>query len=631
MLVLPRYLAAALVVTLVRPVNAQPEHWALTLGRRVAQVQQSVGVLDRVVLVPDAVTYVDELARWSPRARWPVLFEDDHFAPMFIRRFQPARIVRRAAVEDRPVSKAALESVVVAAWGGDPDGESASEVFGRRGHTPPGVVITSTDDPAWTAGVALAAGRGQPLAWLDESFGHPNQALGADRFADLRSAVDRLVAASGYAYAGLGDAIETITLCRAVSGRVQVGRDAGRPEIRAVTDLLGRGPSGRRYAFTGWIFGDEVRCAYTAMCSLFGQRSRVMLYDTYSEPEVIRVYGMSQASTLLAARGFEVTTHVVPDTTLKRWLNGLAKGLATDVLVMNSSGNAGNFALSDQRGYCGDVPMLNVPLALHFTHSFSLRSPQNPGTIGGQWLSHGVYAYIGSVDEPKLSGFIPPKFFIDRCASLVPFLIAGRKWDDSPAWKINTLGDPLMICRPPMLGPWARIPPPDDTDGLNLRDHVKTLMREAAEDGTAQALAETVTTLDLLGEDSVAIRMWQLAVQRGLPGAAAPGAMGPLFRVGLTDELCRAAQALPDPDEFDVDMLWHHMTPRLRWADERTLMLLEVTIRSCQSHADLERLAPHLTATFGAARTHAAIERELRRTTNARRRRDLEKLLGETE
>ncbi len=617
-----------MVVALAQPVDAPPQHWAITLGRRVAQVQQSVEVLDRVVLVPDAATYVDELARWSPRGRWPVLFEDDHFAPMFIRRFQPARIVRRAAVEGRPVSRAALESIVVAAWGGDPDGESASEVFGRRGHTPPGVVITSTNDPAWTAGVALAAARGQPLAWLDEPFGHPNQTLEADRFADLQRAVQRRVAESGYPYAGLGDAIETITLCRAVSGRVQVGRGPGPSEIRAVTDLLGRGPSGRRYAFTGWIFGDEVRSAYTAMCSLFGQRNRFLLYDTYAEPQIIRVYGMSEASGLLAARGFEVTTHEVPDTTLQRWLSGLVKGFTADVLVMNSSGNAGNFALADQRGYCGDVPTLNVPLALHFTHSFSLRSPENRGTIGGQWLRHGVYAYIGSVDEPTLSGFIPPKFFIDRCASLVPFLIAGRKWDDSPAWKINTLGDPLMICRPPMLGPLRRVPAPDDTGGLELREHVKTLMRKAAEEGTAQAIAETVTTLDLIGQDSVAIRMWQLAVQQGVPGAAAPGAMGPLFRAGLTDELVRAAEALPDRDEFDVDMLWHHLTPRLRVADERALRLLEATIRSCQSHADLERLAPHLTATFGAARTRAAIGRELDRTTNARRRRDLQKLLG---
>ena len=167
---------------------------------------------------------------------------------------------------------------------------------------------------------------------------------------------------------------------------------------------------------------------------------------------------------------------------------------------------------------------LNVPLALHFTHSHSLKAPGNSNTIGGQWLDHGVYAYVGSVDEPRLPGFVPPKVFADRWRNLVPFLIAGRKWDNSPAWKINTLGDPLMICRPPSLEANARRPAPDvaDDDDVDLGEHVKTLMRRAAEDETGDAIAEALATLDLLGKDSVAIRMWQLAGQRGLANAAAP-------------------------------------------------------------------------------------------------------------
>ena len=626
-------LAAGTVATVAQGPPEKP-HWAIALGRRVEQVQRAFGLLDRVVLVPDPATYVNELARWSPAARWPVLIEDDHFAPMFIRRFKPAQVIRRMSVADDAthvthVTRDALIAVVIRSWGGDPAVDSIPAVFERHRYTPPGVVIASTGDAAWTAGVALAAGRGQPIVWLDGRFGRPNQLLHADAFAPLKEAVDTLVAGAGYPHAAIGDAIETITLCRDIGGRVDIAPNAGAAEIRAVTDLLGRSGGGRRYAYAGWIFGDAIRCAYTAMCSLFLDRSDVWLYNTYQDPQVVRAYGMTEAAEMLAERGFDVTTWDVPDTTLDGWLNGLPRGLTTDVLVMNSGGNADYFVLSDKRAYCGDVPVLNVPLALHFTHSHSLKAPGNSNTIGGQWLDHGVYAYIGSVDEPRLPGFVPPKVFADRCRNLVPFLIAGRKWDDSPAWKINTLGDPLMICRPPALGAIARLPPPDvaDDDAVDLGQHVKTLMRRAAEDETGDAFAEAVATLDLLGKDSVAIRLWQLAAQRGLAQAAAPASLGPLFRAGLANEFLRAADTMPTRDDIDTDMLWHLLTPRLRGADERMLLLLETSIRRCQPHADLERLAPHLTAVFGADHTRAAVQRELNRTTNPRHRRELQKLL----
>jgi hypothetical protein len=609
-------------------------HWAITLGMRVEQVQRAIPTLDRVVLVPDAATYIDELARWSPAARWPVLIEDEHFASMFIRRFNPAQVVRRTAVDigtrNARVTRDALEAVVVRSWGGDPAVDSIPEVLERHRYTPPGVVIASTNDAAWTAAVALAAGRGQPIAWLDGQYGRPNQLLEADGFASLQNAVDTLVAGAGYPYAAIGDAIETITVCRDIGGRVNISPKADAAEIRAVTDLLGRTAGGRRYAYTGWIFGDRVRCAYTAMCSLFLDRSVFRLYNTYDEPQVVRVYGMTEAAGLLSDRGFDVTTWDVPDTTLQGWLNLLPRGFTTDVLVMNSGGNSDYFVLSDKRAHCGDVPVLNVPLALHFTHSFSLKAPENLNTIGGQWLAHGVYAYIGSVDEPRLPGFVPPKVFADRCRNLVPFLIAGRKWDDSPAWKINTLGDPLMICRPPSLGVIARLPAPLVTadDALELGEHVKTLMRLAAEDETGDAIAKAVATLDLLGKDSVAIKMWQVAAQRDLAPSAAPASLGPLFRAGLTSEFVRAADTMPTRDDIDTDMIWHLLTPRLRGADEQMLVLLETSIRPCQSATDLERLAPHLTAVFGADHARAAVLRELNRTTNQRRRRELQKLLN---
>ncbi len=626
----PKTLAVVILIVAAPATGQDDVHWAIALGGRVEMVHRAFPVVDQVVLVPDAATYLDELSRWSPRGRWPVLLEDDHFAPMFIRRFEPAQVIRRSpagGVADRR----RLESVVLTTWGGDPRTDTPAEVFARANHVPPGVVITSLQDPAWTAAVALAAGHGQPLAWLDEPFGGPNQLLEPGGLRRLRAAVDRLVVEAGDPHAGVGDAIDTITLCRDVAGRADIASGADSEEIRAVTDLLGRGPAGQRYAFTGWIFGGEIRCAYAAMSALFLDRSRFWLYDTYADPAVVGAYGMEEAARLLDARAFEVSTFDGDQTTVQSWLgNVLPGGVSTDVLVMNSGGESTAFALRDDRVYCGDVPVLNRPLALHFTHSFSLKAPAAAGTIGGQWLAHGVYAYLGSVDEPRLAGFIPPKFFVDRCVNLVPFLVAGRKWDDSPPWKIQTIGDPLMICRSPLLPRPPRLapPPPGDADRIDVNEHAKTLMRQAATDKTGVAMSQAMATLDLLGADDVAIRLWQLAAQDGLAEAAAAGAMGPLFRARLTEEFCRAWAALPAPDPVDRDMLWHLMGPRLRFADDDVLIMVQSSIRRCQVDADVARLAPHLTAAFGAAHTRSLIQRELDRIQNPRRRRNLQKLLA---
>src|SRR5215510_11407694 len=77
---------------------APPMHWAIALGTRALVTERTAVCVDRVVLVPDAATYLHEISLWSPQRRWPVLFEDRVLAPMFIRRFKPAQVVRRDAI-----------------------------------------------------------------------------------------------------------------------------------------------------------------------------------------------------------------------------------------------------------------------------------------------------------------------------------------------------------------------------------------------------------------------------------------------------------------------------------------------------------------------------------------------------
>ncbi|MCH8314719.1 MAG: hypothetical protein IIA64_01990 [Planctomycetes bacterium] len=611
-------------------------HWAVKLGLRIEQVNRAFPVVDCVVLVPDAATYLDELGKWSPRVRWPVLFEDDQLAPMFIRRFQPSRVYRRESVGDLPKTveqrQRDMEAVAIRAWGGDPQQDTLRQVFEREKYTPPGVVITSVDDPAWTAAVALAAGRGQPIAWLDGRFGRPNGRLTFEALNRLRSRIDRLVAQVGYQHADLGDDIDAITLCRAIAGRASASPNQNQDSTRAITDLLGRTPSGQRYAFTGWIYGDEVRCAYLAMCSLFLERKRVWLYNTYPTTPAWNAYEVTNPTATLNRAGYDATAFQGDKTTDRAWQNMLPGGIATDVLMMNTKGKADAFDLFTGRGAPGDVPVLNEPLVLHLIHSWSMRSPENPGTVGGQWIAHGVYAYVGSVHEPYLGAFVTPTLLAKRCMSYVPFLVAARVWDGpgkfADAWKINTLGDPLMLCAPPRASAASRLDPWGD-HGLDLAEHVVTLLRRSESDnGSGEALADAIRTLNLLGRDDVAVQTWRLAQQRGFTTSAARPALGPLFRERQKAQFLQAWQELPFRDDLSMDMLWHLIAPSLgRSTSDQTLILLQAAVRRRQTHVDLERLAPHLIAAFGSAHFRGVIQREIEKAPNNRARTKLQALL----
>jgi len=612
------------------PPEPQAVHWAATLGMRVAQVNAAFPIVDQVVLVPDEATYVEELSRWSPRGRWPVLFEDDLLAPMFIRRFKPAHVIRRDPGAGEPgatsVTRQQLEAVVVRAWGGDPKNQTWREAFDQHGYIPPGVVITTVRDPAWTAGVALAAGRGQPIGWLDEPFGRPNQTLEPDELSRLQGAVDGLVADTGYPHAALGDALDAITLCRSIGARVDLAAPGTKPEIRAVTDVLGRAGFGPRYAFTGWIFGDHTRCAYVAMCSLFLPRDHYLLVNTYPADGAWQAYDIDDAATTLSGRGYEVETRRGERAGVQAWWGMLPGGIGDDVVAMNSKGNVNFFDLSNGRVFSGDVPMLNVPAAIHLIHSWSMRAPDNPATVAGRWLQHGAYAFVGSVDEPTLSAFLPPRVLAGRWASGVPWLIGARRWDDSPAWKVNTFGDPLMLSRPPGAAAQPRLVPAVE-DGQDLKTQVMTRMRQADTADSGAEFAGAIGTLALLGEDVIAVRMWQLAVERGHAGTASWRALGPLFRLRRTDEFIRAWEETDQRDPLTTDMLWHLMSPRLRTAGQQELLMLAAAIRPGQPAEDLERLAPYLSAALGAARTHDIIQREIDRAQRPGTRKKLQQLL----
>ncbi len=603
------------------------------MGVRSLQVQQGIPVVNRVVLVPDAATYLDELAKWSIRdGIWPVLFEDDLYARLFIRRFAPEQVLRRYPVEnpldiwpkDSDSQWHVLQDLLLRFWrrGGE---QTLPAAMHAHGLSPNGAVFTSTTDPAWPAAIALALARGQLLKPLDGDYNRPNLSISTGQLGEIDAAIRTSLTQSGVPFATLGDAIDAITICRSMAGRVQTSAPGADPvEFTAVTDALGRSPDGSRYAFVGWIFGSEDHSAYLAMCSLFLPRTDLQLFNTYPATGAWGQFDVVDAAATFEPRGYSVDVKRSEQAHLNVWRRLLTGGISCDVFMINSKGNADYFDFADGRGYPNDVPILDVPTAVHMIHSWSFRSPNAGDTVGGVFLEHGAYAYVGSVQEPFLHAFVPPSALAQRTVAGVPFLVAARHWDARP-WKINTFGDPLMMLGP---GPERRAPTPHT--GVNLRAAARDALQRTKGDDAGSAYADAVRWLSLLGEDTLALHAIHLAHEAGYLADCATVSLPVLFRLQRRDLFVEAFLLTRERSNRTKAMLWHLVAPRLAGrADPDLVVLLASNLRQPLSHADLERLLPAMLSAFDAAYARQTIQQELNRTQHAGNRRNLERLLRE--
>jgi hypothetical protein len=362
-----------------------------------------------------------------------------------------------------------------------------------------------------------------------------------------------------------------------------------------------------------------------AMCSLFLPRQRIELVHTYPRDFDNGAYGPAGVVDLLQGQGYKVTARDGESATARSWLHMLPGGISADVFAMNTKGHADFFDMFKGTCYAVDVPILNTPVALHLVHSWSGWEPDNAATVGGRWLQHGAYAYVGSVDEPNLGAFMPMRTLAERWISFVPFLIAARNWDGTP-WKVNTIGDPLMICAPPENPPRRpRTKQPADY-GVDLGEQVKELIRTAKDDSSGARFGEAMRILDMLGQDDVAVQVWSMAMQARAASFAARPALGPLFRKKQSDQLIEAFMELPARDPIAIDMLWAAVAPKLAgYVDVNALGLLLLNIRRPNSEVDVGRIVGSVHSTMGEARARGLIQNEL----DAATRKDVRERLTE--
>lgn len=429
--------------------SAKQEPWFVQSGLRMLTLRKNVPTVDRVVLVPDSATFLVAIQQWNLQGRWPILIEDQQYTPLFLQRFKAAEVIRLPAVKT-PLPKGqdlrqTMLKAVASAWEAT-DPASLKEQWQQLGWEPPGAVLTWEKDPAWPAAVALAADRGQPLLFVEGDFGKPNDTLNNSQWQKLQFAVQQAVDQAGYNYALLGDSIDTITMVRQLAVKYQSPQKSD--EQLAVTDGLGRFPNRDRWAIAGWIYGSPAHAVYQAMCSIFLDTENVLLYDSYPQEGSWKDYGMNSAANDLKEMGLNITLVQQPEASREGWRSLTSVEWDFDLILMNSKGMKDSFFVGGGDLSVKDIPKLNIPVAIHFLHSWSATAPDQKDTIAGKLLNEGAYVYVGSVHEPYLSAFVPAKLLAERLSQFTPFLIASRQFN-APPWKVTTIGDPLMMVMKP--------------------------------------------------------------------------------------------------------------------------------------------------------------------------------------
>ncbi len=582
----------------------------MLLGLRVEAVRTRLMVSPTVVIVGSSDDYAALIARWSLAERFPVLIDDGterarEDIARFVRAFEPLTVVRWSSAESKearpkpptdPAERAeALDLAWRSAWGAGTADELRA-VWARTQFSPPGVIVASALDPAWTAALALAAGRGEPILWTSTKPESPSGFLSDEALASLDAAILAGIGAAAGAgeWRGVGDTLDAVTLCVNLGSRIRIGAD----EL-ALTDRIGRLADGSRYAWCGMIFGDEARSAYAAMCALFLTPGAAWVVDGY-KPEFAPPYRLEKATEFLDKAGLRVSTNMPPRGGIDEWRERSRYGIGADFVHVNSSGLAWSFDLNPGRGYASDIPPLNRPAVVHFIHSFSAQFIGDPNTVGGRWIENGAYAYAGSMSEPFLAAFLPGPMVTARLLSKAPWGAAVRQ-DQGRMWKINVFGDPLITFGPPA-------PRREAALALAGAKPVEEEMREALK---RRRLARGAALLVTLGRDKDAVRLARATL------AGNPGGMDPdLARVALwpalrerEGELVLALLGEIGPAGIKeaalADLLWRAAVPMLPTADAALIERLRSAVRESSVVSDAMELAPAIARAKGAPEARA--------------------------
>lgn len=589
--------------------NPPPMPPAQRLGVRVATVRSRLPHVSRVVIVPDGRSYLQAVGAWTIDARFPVLIDDGSWLSReaiarFVRAYAPAQVVRWSAgeeggaaeAEDENARRARIEAAVAHAWGAA-EPAKLNDRWKEIGFVPPGVVVGHAMDPAWTAAVALAAGHGQPIIWLDARAdgGGVNGWFAEAKLVEFMGALEAALSRLPWKWDGLGDEIDAVTICQDMPGKTHTGPSPATVRTAlATTDVIGR-PRGvltaterdpimaERWAWAGQIFGSESHAASMAMCSLFLSPSRAWLFDGYDASAPWHEWDVTAAAVHLERAGLQTMVDDEGRRGIEDWRRRAAglvndrpnaaavevppgilprpRGVDAALIFVNTSGNQDFFDLKPGQGKPVDVPILRVPAAVHFVHSWSATTPADRNTVGGRWLERGAFVYMGSTYEPYLQSFMPTPLASQRLLAAFPFGAAVRL-DRSQVWKLTVIGDPLFVML--RAGERRDLPLPDTLRGAS------DVAEEFAAHIKAGRFAPALECLRLLGRDRDAARLLAAIMQdkpEALTSEVALAGLGAAYFEldwpNFSRVMAAAASRVDsDPDLGAArDLRWHAVDP----------------------------------------------------------------------
>jgi hypothetical protein len=322
---------------------------------------------------------------------------------------------------------------------------------------------------------------------------------------------------------------------------------------------------------------------------------------------------------------------------LNKLLGASRDGMEADLVFMTSKGNADFFRLTGGDDLdAAQVPVMRTPASLYLVHSWSLQAPYDVRTVGGRWLANGVYADIGSSQEPSLQAFVPGRLVAARIMRGIPWLIAGRYWPGesgrySRAWRINDIGDPLMMAPPPGRADRTRSAPQEALpEGCTNAAHdAAEALRRAMKAPNDDTFAVAISLAAQAGRPDIAVQAWAGAVhaQSGGPRSAAAVLPSAVFQGNVTAAM-EAAQVLPKLTTYQGDLIWALGATRLQTTtDPRLIEQMELAIDRDQSAGRVRVLGEHLRRTKGPLAATVFIQRWLDKAGPRRQQAELEKLL----